>query len=210
MDRLIRMKVCGMCDVGNITDVSEIRPDFLGFIFYAPSPRYVGADFKMPQLPAGIRRVGVFVNEINEVILQKVAEHGLDFVQLHGQETPAQCRALKEHAVGVIKVFSVDDETDFAATQNYRDVVDYFLFDTKGKYYGGNASRFDWSVLARYDQSVPFFLSGGIGPEHLKEINQLKNMNLVAIDVNSGVEVRPGFKDVHKVETIKAKLNEKI
>lgn len=210
MSRIISMKVCGMCDSGNIADVSEINPDFLGFIFYAPSPRYVGESFKMPQLPAGIRRVGVFVNEVNEVIMQKVAEHRLDFVQLHGQESPAQCGALKKHAIGVIKVFSVDDDTDFTETRNYRDVVDYFLFDTRGKYYGGNASRFDWRVLARYDQSVPFFLSGGIGPEHLEEINRLENMNLVAIDVNSGVEMRPGLKDVNKIRTIKAKLNDKI
>src|SRR3546814_918001 len=138
------MKFCGMRHAYNIACVSKIRPDFLGFIFYPPSPRYVGENFKMPQLPAGIHRVGVFVNEVNEVILQKVAEHGLDFVQLHGQESPEQCLALKEHAVGVIKVFSVDDEMDFSATQDYRHVVDYFLFDTKGKYFGGNASRFDW------------------------------------------------------------------
>jgi phosphoribosylanthranilate isomerase len=91
-------------------------------------------------------------------------------------------------------------------TREYRHAVDYFLFDTKGKYYGGNATRFNWSVLSRYDEDVPFFLSGGISPDHIDEIKKLGNMRLVAIDVNSGVEIRPAFKDVKKIEAIKAIL----
>lgn len=205
----VRMKVCGMRDSGNIADVSLLHPDFLGFIFYPNSPRYVGEDFSMPPLPPDIRRVGVFVNEGNAAILQKVKDHALDYVQLHGDESVDQCRELKASGVGVIKVFAVDEETDFSNTRPYRDVVDYFLFDTKGKLYGGNAVRFNWDVLSRYEQQVPFFLSGGITPDHVDEINRLKNMNLVAIDVNSGVEVRPGFKDPQRIEAIKAKLNDK-
>ena len=209
MTKDIRIKVCGMRDPGNIAEVSHLLPDFLGFIFYASSPRYVGSDFKMPPLPSSIRRVGVFVNESNDAILKRVTDHGLDFVQLHGDESVAQCRELKTAGVHVIKVFSVDDEMDFGVTLPYRDVVDYFLFDTKGKLYGGNARRFNWEVLSRYDQSVPFFLSGGITPDHMGEIDELKHMNLLAIDVNSGVEVRPGLKDLGKIEAIKAKLNDK-
>lgn len=210
MAERLRMKVCGMRDTANIAGVSQVRPEFLGFIFYPPSPRYVGDDFAMPDLPPGIKRVGVFVNEENAIIRKKAAQYNLDFVQLHGHETAEQCRELKEHGIGVIKVFSVDDETDFAVTQAYRNVVDYFLFDTKGKLYGGNASRFNWNVLSRYDQKIPFFLSGGIGPEHVEEINRLKDLNLLAIDVNSGVEIQPGLKDVRRIEMIKAKLNNKI
>lgn len=205
----IGMKVCGMRDPGNIAEVSQLHPDFLGFIFYPPSPRYVGEDFKMPTLPADIRRVGVFVNEANAVILQMVRDHSLDFVQLHGHESVDQCRELKAKGVGVIKVFSVDDEMDFEITHGYRDTVDYFLFDTKGNLYGGNAMRFNWDVLARYDLNVPFFLSGGIAPEHVSDIKRLENINLVAIDVNSGVEVRPGLKDPRRIEAIKLKLNDK-
>lgn len=209
LDKNIRIKVCGMRDAGNIAEVSQLQPDFLGFIFYAPSPRFVGENFSMPPLPSSIRRVGVFVNEATRVILQKVKEHTLEFVQLHGQESVAQCRDLKASGVGVIKVFSVDDDTDFSITAPYRDAVDYFLFDTKGKFYGGNAMRFNWDVLSRYDQRVPFFLSGGIRPEHMEEINALSDLNLAAIDVNSGVEVRPGYKDPHKIKAIRAKLNDK-
>jgi phosphoribosylanthranilate isomerase len=205
----IRLKVCGMRDPGNIAEVSRLYPDFLGFIFYPPSPRYVGEGFSMPSLPHGVRRVGVFVNEETPVILQKVKDHGLDFVQLHGDEGVEQCRELKVAGVGVIKAFRVDDEMNFNETDAYRDVVDYFLFDTKGKLYGGNAMRFNWEVLSRYDQRIPFFLSGGITPEHMTQIHQLKHMNLAAIDVNSGVEVRPGLKDATMIESIKAKLNDK-
>lgn len=197
-----------MRDVNNIAEVSGLHPDFMGFIFYRPSPRYVGDDFKMPDiLSPATRRVGVFVNEVNSVIEQKVKEHNLDYVQLHGDETPEQCRELKNLGIGVIKVFSVDDNMDFSVTQKYRDAVDYFLFDTKGKYFGGNAVRFNWELLSRYDQRIPFFLSGGISPEHIEEIQRLGNINLVAIDVNSGVEISPAFKDVKKIQAIKTILN---
>ena len=209
MSKVIQMKVCGMRDPGNIAEVSRLHPDFLGFIFYRPSPRFVGEDFKMPQLPSNIRRVGVFVNETNSVIMQKVEAHSLNFVQLHGDEGVEQCRELKAKGVGVIKVFSVDDDTDFAITHPYRGAVDYFLFDTKGKLYGGNAVRFNWDVLSRYDQSVPFFISGGIAPDHMGEIKKLKDMNLLAVDVNSGVELRPGFKDPDRIQAIKTELNAK-
>ena len=208
MEGKMKMKVCGMRDAKNIADVSQLHPDFMGFIFYRPSPRYVGDDFKMPQtLSPATRRIGVFVNEANDVIVQKAKEHRLDYVQLHGNETPEQCLELKKLGMGVIKVFSVDDDMDFSVTREYRHAVDYFLFDTKGKFYGGNATRFNWDVLSRYNEDVPFFLSGGISPDHIREIKDLGHMRLVAIDVNSGVEIRPALKDVKKIEAIKAILN---
>ena len=204
------MKVCGMRDRNNILDVSQLEPAYMGFIFYPPSPRYVGNDFKVPEkFPETTSRVGVFVNESNEVILQKVRDCRLDFVQLHGNETVAQCRELRSHGLAIIKAFSIDESTDFHITEEYSATVDYFLFDTKGKLYGGNAKTFDWSVLSRYDQEKPFFLSGGITPEHIEEIKRLDDFNLVAIDVNSGVEIQPGFKDVKKIRAIKAILNSK-
>src|SRR5690606_30113359 len=152
-------------------------------------------------------RGGVFMNESTDVILRRVKEHDLHFVQLHGEESPAQCSELRTAGVGVIKVFSVDEDMDFSATTVYASAVDYFLFDTKGKLYGGNARRFDWKVLSRYDQKVPFFLSGGIAPEHIDEINHLDGYNLVAIDVNSGVEVTPAYKDIARIKFIQTKLN---
>ena len=199
-----------MRDPHNIIAVSRLRPDFMGFIFYAPSPRYVGENFEMPAtLDRATKRIGVFVNERNEVIVEKVKKHQLDLVQLHGDESVEQCLALKQAGIKVIKVFSVDDNMNFKVTHQYTDAVDYFLFDTRGKYYGGNAARFDWSMLSRYDQQKPFFLSGGIAPQHVEEIIALKDMNLAAIDVNSGVEISPALKDIKKIEAIKAILNRK-
>jgi phosphoribosylanthranilate isomerase len=204
----IKLKVCGMRDPGNIRDVVALKPDFMGFIFYENTPRFVGVDFMIPEkIPQTTKRVGVFVNERTEAILEKVKAHRLHFVQLHGGESVEQCRELKAHGVGVIKVFAVDDDTDFGVTRDFAETVDYFLFDTKGKYYGGNARRFNWSILSRYDQRVPFFLSGGITPDDVDEIKRLQGFNLAAIDVNSGVEVSPACKDVNKIKAIKAKLN---
>lgn len=207
----IKIKVCGMRDQENILEVARLRPDYMGFIFYDKTPRYVGADFMIPKdFPASTKRVGVFVNESVEEILKKVAAFNLDFVQLHGNETVAACAELKECGVGVIKVFSVDDEMDFSITEAYEQVVDFFLFDTRGKLYGGNAMTFDWNVLTRYNQKIPFFLSGGITPDNVEDVKPVAALNLRAIDVNSGVELQPALKDVQKIKTIQSILHSKL
>jgi phosphoribosylanthranilate isomerase len=203
----MKLKVCGMRDEQNIKDVSVLGVDYLGFIFYAKSPRYVGEDFRIPELPRSVKKVGVFVNETTEVMNEEVEAHGLHYLQLHGSESVEQCKGLKDGGVGVIKVFSVDDAFDFSMTKRYKGIVDFFLFDTKGKYYGGNAKKFDWNVLKRYDQEIPFFLSGGIGPESLEGLDKLREMNLHALDINSGVESAPAMKDVEKVKLVKQYLN---
>lgn len=207
----IELKVCGMRDKDNIRDVSQLHPDYMGFIFYDKSPRYVGDEFMIPEdFPPEIKRVGVFVNATTEQILRQAAKYHLDIIQLHGGEDVVQCEELKRHGLGVIKVFSVDDNVNFSETEKYNHAVDYFLFDTRGRYFGGNARTFDWSVLEKYDQTVPFFLSGGITPENVDGIKTLSGLNLQAIDINSGVELRPAYKDVKKIETVKFVLTTKI
>lgn len=195
-----------MRDAGNIRDVSSLGPDYMGFIFYPKSPRYVGEDFK-PETMAAVKRVGVFVNETIEVMLKKAHDLRLDYLQLHGQETVEQCQELKSNDVKIIKVFSVDDQFDFATTTPYKTIADFFLFDTKGKHYGGNAVSFNWEILTQYDQEVPFFLSGGIGPLNIGEVKRLAGMNLYAVDINSGVETSPAFKDIKKITETKRILN---
>ena len=203
----IKLKVCGMKDPDNIKAVLGLKPELMGFIFYQGSPRFVGSAFAIRDSDESTKRVGVFVNEGTQEIMKEVRNHKLDFVQLHGAEAVVQCGELKEQGVGVIKAFSVDDYMNFGVTSDFHSVVDYFLFDTKGKYHGGNARRFNWQVLSRYDQKTPFFLSGGITPDHIDEIRLLQNYNLYAIDVNSGVESAAGYKDVEKIRSIQAKLN---
>jgi len=203
----LKLKICGMRDERNIRDVAALSPDFMGFIFYPASPRYVGDTFFIPNdFPSSIKRTGVFVNESVESVLDKVKKYPLDFVQLHGSETPEQCRLVKEQGVQVIKVFSVNDEFDFVITKLYEKTVDYFLFDTKGKFYGGNAQPFNWQILKKYNQKLPFFLSGGLSPDTMEGILALQEMNLFALDVNSGAEVSPGVKDIRLIEAVKQKM----
>jgi phosphoribosylanthranilate isomerase len=204
--RAIVLKVCGNRD--NIAEVASLNPDYMGFIFYEPSPRYVGVGFKMPSdLPKSIKKVGVFVNEEVEAIKRIVTDLKLDFVQLHGDESVEDCKILKQIGVGVIKVFSVDTTFDFDTTAPYEGVVDYFLFDTKGKFYGGNAIPFDWNLLVNFHQRVPFFLGGGLTQENISGIRNLSTMNLHAIDVNSGVEDSAGNKNTGRIEAVIKILN---
>lgn len=203
----LRIKVCGMRDASNIIQVAAHLPDYMGFIHYPASPRFVGSDFSLTvPIPDTIKRVGVFVDETLEGILRKKDSLGFDHVQLHGNESAALCATLQDQGLKVIKVFAVDDKMDFRVTKLYVPHADYFLFDTKGKYYGGNAKVFDWEVLNRYDQEVPFFLSGGLSADHVEAVSKLRGMNLHALDLNSGIEASPGLKSIEKLTALLSRL----
>ena len=184
----------------NITEVSTLLPDYLGFIFYKKSARYF--DGIIPTLPKSIKKVGVFVNETEENIILQIKKHQLDLVQLHGNEPPKVCLNLKKQNIAVIKVFSVDDDFDFEVLNKYESVCDYFLFDTKGKLHGGNGETFNWNILQNYTSQKPLLLSGGIG---LAEIEQIKKLTLplFAIDINSKFEIEPGLKNTDLLKQIK-------
>ncbi|MBZ9729486.1 phosphoribosylanthranilate isomerase [Salegentibacter sp. JZCK2] len=212
----LKLKICGMKNPENISEVAKLQPDYMGFIFYEKTPR--NFDAEIPEIPSAIKKTGVFVNEEIKVILEKVKTHDLNAVQLHGDETAAFCAELKtlliETPVEIIKVFSVKDDFDFERLEEYEAVVDYFLFDTKGKNKGGNGITFNWEILKEYPSEKPFFLSGGIGPEEVEEIKKLKayfqqnaKENLLyAIDVNSKFEEQPGFKNVEKLSAFTKRL----
>lgn len=188
----------------NILEVAALEPDYLGFIFYRRSGRFVGDHFVIPAgIPSGIKRVGVFVNQTMEEMATLADRHSLDFIQLHGKETVVMCREIQRLGLGVIKVFRMDPNFDFTEINAYRNVVDYLLFDAKGQYYGGNGVAFDWTLLKQYDQEIPFFLSGGISPDLVESIDVLKDMNLHALDVNSKVEKGIGLKDVELIKRFK-------
>lgn len=205
----MQLKICGMKHPQNIAAVAALNPDYLGFIFYEKSKRYVGQGhaLALPALPNDIKKVGVFVNANLEYILSKVEKYGLDLVQLHGEETPEFCRAIggKGSAIcptktKIIKVFSIGQTFDFTQLEPYKPYCDYFLFDTKGKEKGGNGFAFNWDVLKDYDNEKPFFLSGGLSLENIEDVKKLSNLNIIAIDVNSGFEIEPGLKDVEKLK----------
>jgi len=152
--------------------------------------------------------VGVFVNEPQSSIIDKVQRHELSMVQLHGDETPGDCARIRDPGVLVTKVFSVDESFDFGRTIEYESAVDYFLFDTKGTYRGGNARAFDWGLLRAYNDRLPFFLSGGINEDNLYGINALLDKNLHAVDLNSGVEIAPALKDTRRISRIQQLLTQ--
>lgn len=192
-----------MRDHQNMLEVAEAGPDYLGFIFYAKSPRYVGDQFKLPsQLDAGIKRVGVFVNADTNEILRRRDETNLNVIQLHGSESSDVCATLRGEGLEVWKVFSVGDDFDFDICKAYADSCDAFLFDTKGLYYGGNAKTFNWALLEKYDGKLPFILSGGLTPDNLNGVDKFLEKGMIGVDLNSGVELTAGIKDPDKVRRV--------
>lgn len=203
----IKLKICGMKEAENIRSVASLLPDYIGFIFYKGSKRFVGKDFVMPDIPSNVRKVGVFVNEKIEEILNQARNHRLYAVQLHGEEFPEFCGELKS-SVKVIKAFGVHTGFDFKVLGPYKDCSDYFLFDTKTENYGGSGVPFDWNLLSHYPFDIPFFLSGGIDSNFISNISDLRSQisHLYAVDVNSKFEISPGIKDVEKLKRFKNEL----
>ena len=206
----MKIKVCGMRDSNNILELIKLKPDFVGFIFYKKSKRFV-ADFPQIKFPKNIKKVGVFVDESIEKVLKKVTHYQLDCIQLHGNESYQYCKELRNSELvsenfEIIKSFSVDDNFNFDVTKTYEKVVDYFLFDTKGKDYGGNGIKFNWDILKNYKGKVPFLLSGGITKEDGIEIKKIKHHAFEGIDVNSGFEFKPGLKNIDDIKEFKYNL----
>lgn len=206
----LKLKVCGMKFAANIAAVASLQPDYLGFIFYEKSPRFisdVSAEL-IKYIPSEIKTVGVFVNEDLETVKKKVNLYQLKAVQLHGSESTEYCGELKStfSSLEVIKVFGVDEDFDFTQLNDYVDVVDYFLFDTKTKAHGGSGKTFDWKILEDYKYDKPYFLSGGIDLEHAGAIAGIKDERLYALDINSRFETEPGVKDVEKIEEFVAEM----
>jgi phosphoribosylanthranilate isomerase len=201
---MIRVKVCGMYDPLNVKGIAEAKPDFMGFIFFPGSPRYVGEEPEMAlfrNVPPGIKRIGVFVNEDNHKILDLSMRTGLDMIQLHGNESPVSCIQLKSSGLTIVKAFNIDKDFSFENLMQYMPVCDYFLFDTKSEKPGGNGKKFNWNKLIEYSLDKPFLLSGGIGPDDAGVIKSVKNRGFFAVDINSRFETAPGIKDVALVKT---------
>lgn len=182
----------------NIREVAKLSPDYLGLIFYAKSPRYVDSDKAsaiLNALPKKAEIVGVFVNETLPVVIEKCTLFEIRTVQLHGNESPEYCSELKELGFTVIKAFGINEQFDFSLLAPYKSCSDYFLFDTKSKAHGGTGQKFDWRLLRDYDNDLPLFLSGGIGPSDAEEILSINKLNLFALDLNSKFETEPGIKN---------------
>jgi phosphoribosylanthranilate isomerase len=212
--RSLKIKVCGITDINQANALEAIGVDCIGFIFYAPSKRYVLNGLQLSDIknlrPINAKKVGVFVNESIEHIINIVTNAGLDMVQLHGDEDMeyyTQLRAQLLEAslqyVQLIKVFRVGDKMpDLSPFEN---CVDYYLFDTDSKMYGGTGAHFNWELIKGNGIGKPYFLSGGIGPNDLGGIEVMKKTkagkDLFALDINSQFELAPGIKNLEKIKS---------
>lgn len=208
----VGLKICGM--KYNTAEVASLLPDYLGFIFYEGSPRNYDSQ-TIPSLPPEIKKVGVFVNAPVSQVVEKIKKYDLEVVQLHGEETKEYIQELTKLAtteaidnLGIWKVFSIKDRFDFSILKTYEEVVDAFLFDTKGKEKGGNGYIFNWSILKEYPSKKPIILSGGIGLTEVGALHDIfkTDLPIIAIDVNSKLEDRPGVKNIENVTAFKEKL----
>ena len=206
----LQIKVCGMTDFNQVHSLAELGIDFAGFIFYPPSSRYVAEKITAQEIELisrmEILRVGVFVDEPIENLFKVAERWKLDFVQLHGQESPGYCKQASKYCK-VVKAFRVGNEDRLEELTLPYGEVDSFLFDTKAEAHGGTGLKFNWQQLS-IPLTRPYFLSGGIGPE---DVNMVLDFNihadkLFAIDINSKFEREPGIKDLEKVERFKNQL----
>lgn len=184
----------------NRKQVEKLGVDFLGYIFYGPSKRFVGDTPEIGLFSSDKSKVGVFVDENAFEILGLAKNMGLEYVQLHGKENPKTCGILKNQGLKIIKAFNVNEKFKFSDTKKWEKVADYFLFDTKTSLPGGSGQKFDWKIIDKYQGHTPFFLSGGIGPADVKSIKEINHPKLTGVDLNSGFEDEPGLKNIEKLE----------
>lgn len=205
----MKIKICGLKEPDNIAAVAQLDPDLIGFIFYPKSTRYAAGDKLLNYLEeesealSGIDRVGVFVNEEIDQILSLAHDYRLNYVQLHGDESPAYCQELQllwsvssMHRARIIKAFRIDESFDWSRANAYAAYCPLLIFDTKGAQPGGTGEQWDWSLLDNYTGVTPFLLSGGIGPDDVKAVQAVNHAQFSGVDLNSKFEIEPGRKDV--------------
>tara|TARA_B100001540_G_scaffold224734_1_gene198938 strand:+ start:19 stop:627 length:609 start_codon:yes stop_codon:yes gene_type:complete len=199
------VKVCGLKEINNINKLNEIDIDLMGFIFYDKSSRFIKQEINISNLTK--KKVGVFVNESLENIKKKIKEYNLNYVQLHGDETPKFSEKLMNYCK-VIKAFRISENFNFDSTNQYKDCCDLFLFDRFSKNYGGSGKKFDWNKIKSFNKKK-FLLSGGIDIDSVDKINSIKNENefLLGIDINSKFEISPGLKNIKKVKMFLKQIN---
>jgi phosphoribosylanthranilate isomerase len=210
-EAMLRIKVCGLTDPDNVKKIAESNPDIMGFIFYPGSKRYVGdrpEESLVNNVPSGILKTGVFVDEEPSKIIYKKNLFRLDLVQLHGIESPEYCDYLKNNGLTLIKAFGINNNFNFKILEKYVDTCEYFLFDTKTGSQGGSGLKFDWRRINEYNLDKQFLLSGGIGPEDASQVKEINHKYLFAVDINSHFEISPGIKNYKKIKEFIKEIKE--
>jgi len=201
-DNRTQVKICGITTLEDARFASGALADYLGFIFYSESPRYVdpakaGAIINWIEGP---KKVGVFVNQPLDDVNSIATQTGIDLVQLHGNESPEYCNLVD---LPVIKAFHVSDGSSSDELKErveiYRECTEFFLFDTKtDSEWGGTGKTFNWKLIRDISGEHPFFLAGGL---HAGNVEQaIKEVNPSVVDLSSGLEEAPGLKDFKKIE----------
>ena len=198
-----------MRDKENVRQLADLNPDYMGFIFYAKSSRYVGEiDKSIVSLCSSIKKTAVFVNEDLELVKEKLKYYEFDAVQLHGDESVEYCNQLKDLEVEVIKAFGIHNQFEWSQLASFNQAVDYFLFDTQTSSYGGSGKVFNWEGLKNYTEQIPYFLSGGISVENFEQAVSLEDERLYCLDLNSKFEISPALKDIELLKTVLKQRNE--
>ena len=192
----------------NISDISSLPIDYIGFIFYKASPRFVDELDKniLKNIPSQIQKVAVFVNSSVEEICLITKKYEFDLVQLHGKESVEDCKYLFEQNINVMKAFSVDADFSFSSIEKYTPYCKYFLFDTATTFYGGSGMQFNWNLLENYVYQTPFFLSGGIGLSNIEAALEFKHSQLFGFDINSKIEDSAALKNIATAKQIIQKI----
>ncbi len=194
------VKICGLSDQASIRAAVEAGAAFVGFVFFADSPRALtpsAAGDLAAFVPKEVRKVGVFVDAADDLIRQACGRAGLDFLQLHGAESPRRVAAIRKMTGrSVIKALPVEKKEDLLAAAAFENICEYLLFDARppagSARPGGHAVPFDWRLLEGRSFAVPWFLSGGLTAGNLKRA--VGDSGARMLDVSSGVEVSPGVK----------------
>lgn len=202
---MLQLKVCGMTQQENVQQLAKLKPDYVGLIFHEKSPRNIAFENTI-QVPENMRKVGVFVNETEGFILDRIEQFNFKYVQLHGNESPHFCKKVKQLNRKIIKAFNIHEGFDFSQLSAYEPYCDYFLFDALGENAGGNGIQFNWTLLSNYKGETPFFLSGGITPGTVKKLKEFEHPRFAGVDINSGFETTPGIKDVAKIKQFRNEL----
>ncbi len=210
----MKLKVCGNILPEQVRAYDDLGVDMAGFNFYPSSPRYMRQKIspeKMKQLKGKFARVGIFVNARYDELVRTVEEYRLDMVQLSGDETPEYCSKIADF-ISVIKVFRIAGKEHLdPLTIPYKNVCDFFMFDTAGTGYGSTGKKFNWKLLEKSPPLKPYILSGGIEPSDVEKLRNLKagpgGTKLFAVDVNSKFELSAGVKDIGKLSQFIEELN---
>ena len=230
------VKVCGMREPENIRDVAALGVDWIGFIFYPKSPRYVSQirsragiipdysvfmkheelsskELSSKEMMRQVKRVGVFVDDMPQNIVTRAVNYELDIIQLHGSESVIMIDNLRStlapsirKGIKFMKALSISTAEDILRYKEYEGHVDYFIFDTQTPLVGGSGNHFDWNMLDAYDGNTPFIISGGVGPDDAERVLSIRHPMFAGIDLNSQFETAPAVKNVDALKDFLAKI----